>query len=309
MRRSRSLGPLPFAAALLILAACSGADDPLTPDPGDSGADASVDVASDTATSTDAPRDGLSGPALVDAITKLASSSTCAAYSWKNRGKAPAGYPKGVALVFARAVCNQTKSDVAVVSKAKTSDTQKDALAWYDSIFAGLGMSNDVAGVDTLRHSYVLLLGLGMRESSGEHCIGRDMSATNTTSDSAEAGAWQTSWDSHTSSPELPKLFAQYKSSTNGCLLSTFAEGVTCSAADWQNWGTGADGLDFQKLSKECPGFAAEYAAVMIRVNGGSLGHYGPLRTKAAEVRPECDDLFAKVQALVEANPSGCGAL
>jgi hypothetical protein len=295
--------------SLAILAACSGADEPIVPEDGGSGADAAADAVPDAVTSNDAAEGGLTGPALVDAITKLASSSSCAAYSWKNRGKAPPGYTKGVALVFARAVCNPTRSDVTVVAKAKTADTQKDALAWYDAIFTGLGMSNEVAGLDTLRHTYVLLLGLGMRESSGEHCTGRDMSATNTTSDSAEAGAWQTSWDSRTSSPELPKLFAQYKSSANGCLLSTFAEGVTCSAANWQNWGTGADGLEFQKLSKECPGFAAEYAAVMIRVNGGSVGHYGPLRTKAAEVRPECDDLFAKVQGLVQANPGACGAL
>ena len=297
----------------LVLVACSSADDSIVPEDGstDAGLDATTEAAAVDAPPppADVAHDGLSGPALIDAVTTLASKSTCMAYSWKDRGKAPTGYVKGVALVFGRAVCHATRSDVVVVSQAKTSDTKKDSLAWYDGIFSGLGMSNDVAGLDTLRHAYTLLLGLGMRESSGEHCTGRDMSATNTTSDSAEAGAWQTSWDSHTASPELPKLFAQYKSSSNGCLLSTFAEGVTCNAANWQNWGTGADGLEFQKLSKECPAFAAEYAAVMIRVLGGSLGHYGPLRTKAAEVRPECDALFAKVQALVEQNPDTCGAL
>ena len=300
---SRVLGIVPLT---LLVAACSGADDnENTADAADAGLEATLDAPSPK----DAPHDGLAGPALVDAIKNLASTSSCFAYSWKNRGKAPPGYVKGVALVFARAVCNQTRSDVTVVAKAKTADLQKDALAWYDAIFTGLGMTNEVAGVDTLRHSYTLLLGLGMRESSGEHCTGRDMSATNTSSDSAEAGAWQTSYDSHSASPELPKLFAQYKSSANGCLLDTFAEGVTCDAANWQNWGTGADGLEFQKLSKECPAFAAEYAAVMIRVLGGSLGHYGPLRTKSAEVRPECDELFAKVQGLVEANADACSAL
>ena len=35
-----------------------------------------------------------------------------------------------------------------------------------------------------------MLLGLGMRESSGEHCTGRDTSATNTTAATAEAVAY-----------------------------------------------------------------------------------------------------------------------
>jgi hypothetical protein len=90
--------------------------------------------------------------------------------------------------------------------------------------------------------------------------------------------------------------------------LSAYAEGVTCSAANWQNWGTG-DGAMFQQLEKECPGFAAEYAAVMLRVQGGSLGHYGPLRTKAAEILPECDAMLQGVQAIVAAHPEVCSVL
>jgi hypothetical protein len=90
--------------------------------------------------------------------------------------------------------------------------------------------------------------------------------------------------------------------------LSTYAEGVTCSATDWQNWGTG-DGALFQELEKNCPGFAAEYAAVMLSVQGGSLGHYGPLRTKAAEVRRECDAMLRSVQSIVEAHAEVCSVL
>jgi uncharacterized protein YraI len=242
-------------------------------------------------------------------IEGIAVASSCYKYAWKDRGQAPRGYVKGVADVFARAVCNPSRTDVVLVSKARTTDDVHDVLAWYATDFAALGMSNDVAGVDTLRHTYALLLGLGMRESSGEHCCGRDMSATNVTSDSSEAGAWQTSYDSHTASTELPKLFAKYRASTAGCLLDTFKDGVTCSAANWQDWGSGIDGLDFQRIEKSCPAFAAEYAAVMLRVQGGRLGHYGPLRTKAAEIRPECDAMLQKVQATVQANPAMCAGL
>jgi len=270
----------------------------VTPDSGTPVADAGVDAGVTT------PDAGIQ----VDAIKTLAVGSACYRYQWANRGQMPRGYIKGVALSFARGVCAPTKSDIAVVSMAKTTNTQRDALAWYSSEFTALNMNNSVAGLDTYRHTYTLLIGLGMRESSGEHCTGRDTSATNTTADSAEAGAWQTSYDSRGSSTELPILFAQYRASTRGCFLSTYAEGVTCNAANWQNWGTG-DGAVFQQLEKECPGFAAEYAAVMLRVQGGSLGHYGPLRTKAAEIRPECDTLLQAVQAIVAAHPEVCSVL
>ena len=185
----------------------------------------------------------------------------------------------------------------------------KDAISWFNSNFAAVDMKNDVAGVDTMRHTFTLLMGLGMRESSGQYCCGRDASATNTSSESAEAGAWQTSYDSKSASAELPKLFEKYKADDSGCLLDVFDEGVTCSAANLKNWGTGVEGLAFQKLEKECPAFAAEYAAVMLRVSGGNKGHYGPLRTKAAEIRPECDDLLHDVQTIVEENPDLCSQL
>ncbi|MBK7397761.1 MAG: SH3 domain-containing protein [Myxococcales bacterium] len=249
------------------------------------------------------------GSTTVDTIKNLAATSACAKYSWKDRGLAPKGYVKGVALTFAKAVCQPTRSDVVLASKAKTTDDVHDALSWFASNYAAAGMSNTTAGVDTLRHLYTLLLGLGMRESSGEHCVGRDASASNVSADSAEAGAWQTSYDSRSSSVELSKLFTKYRASSAGCFLDTFREGVSCSAADWKNWGTGTDGLDFQRIEKACPAFAAEYAAVMLRVQGGSKGHYGPLRTKAAEIRPECDAMLKQVQAAVASDPTVCSAL
>jgi hypothetical protein len=249
------------------------------------------------------------GGASLDAIKTIAGGSSCYRYAWKDRGQMPKGFVKGVALVYARAVCNQGRSDVALVSKAATTDDARDALSWYRSNYSALGMSNASAGVDTLRHVYTLILGLGMRESSGEHCTGRDASASNVSADSAEAGAWQTSWDSHTVNAELSKLFARYRASSSGCFLEAFREGVSCSASDWKNWGTGADGLDFQRIEKACPAFAAEYVAVMLRVQGGKSGHYGPLRTKAAEVRPECDSMLQQVESYVAKNPSVCASL
>jgi hypothetical protein len=300
------------AVGLCFVAAACGADAvDATTRPPDGTADVSAQDAAPNAdpVKPEAGGDALAARATIAAIKTLAGTSACSQYSWKDRGQAPRGYVKGVALAFARAVCNRTRSDVLVVSRAKTGVDASDALSWFDSNFAAVGMRNDVAGSEPLRHTYTLLLGLGMRESSGEHCTGRDMAATNVSSDSAEAGAWQTSWDSRSASTELPILFNLHKASSRGCFLDTFAEGVTCSAANLKNWGTGADGLAFQQLEKECPGFAAEYAAVMLRVQGGSMGHYGPLRTKAAEIRPECDALFQKIEGIVEQDPSVCAEL
>jgi hypothetical protein len=276
---------------------------------GAGGSEAGASGAAGEAGTGGAPVDDQEATTTLASIETIAATSSCYKYQWKDRGQMPKGYIKGVAKVFARAVCAPTRSDVVVVSQANTGNDVKDAISWFNSNFAAVNMKNDTAGVDTLRHAYTLLLGLGMRESSGEHCVGRDASATNTSSESAEAGAWQTSYDSKGASAELPKLFEKYKADDSGCLLDTFKEGVTCSASDWKNWGTGEQGLLFQQMEKECPAFAAEYAAVMLRVLGGNKGHYGPLRTKAAEIRPECDAMFHQVQDEVVAHPKVCDIL
>jgi hypothetical protein len=264
------------------------------PEAGDAGSDAKV---------------SLSPAALVDKIKALAANSECARYTWQDRGKMPKGYVKGVALAFANGVCEPDRADLVVAAQAKTADKQDDALAWFEPEFLDAKLNNSVSGLVTFRHVYTLLLGLGMRESSGKHCVGRDTSASNVSSNSAEAGAWQTSWDSRVGHPELPKLFQRTNVGDSGCFLDVFSEGVTCDMANWKNWGTGADGLRFQELEKKCPTFAAKYAAVMLRVNGGSRGHYGPLRTKAAEIKPECDAMLEDVQTLVADNPQVCTAL
>ena len=184
-----------------------------------------------------------------------------------------------------------------------------DALAWYADEFTALGMSNNQTGLDTFRHSYTLLIGLGITESSGQHCLGRDLLGPNQTSSTAEAGAWQTSWDSHTAHAELVQLFNYYRSHSTECELNTFQEGVICSPSDWKNWGTESDGLEFQQTQKACPAFATEYAAILLRLQGGSSGHFGPLRKKTVEISPECDTLLGKIQNLLAENPRLCSEL
>jgi hypothetical protein len=246
-----------------------------------------------------------------DRIEAIAANSNCASVNWANRGRAPKAFVRGVALVFAKAVCQPERTDVKVVSAAREIDTaseRTDALAWYDAKFQKAGMSNAESGIDTLRHAYALLIGLGMQESSGKYCVGRDRSADFSSADSAEAGLFQTSWGAHVTHQSLAQLFETYKSDQRGCWLDLFRQNVSCSAWDARTWGEGP-GAEWQQLTKACPVFATEYAAVVIRTHGGSKGEFGPIRHGQAEVRPECDAMLSQVQAFVRSDPQICSSL
>src|SRR5882762_789710 len=184
--------------------------------------------------------------AVRERVIRIAVNSDIARVHWDRRGVAPAGYIKGMALVYAN-VYNKLKAGdkVAIeMAKAKSKDRDRDALAWYDRIFADAGMNNDVAGGDTLRHLFVLLIGLGMRESSGEYCTGRDQSAENLTAETAEAGLFQTSFNARHANSLLPEIFDRYSQSPVG-FLEVFKEGVQRSDSDLENFGSG-DGEEFQ---------------------------------------------------------------
>lgn len=242
----------------------------------------------------------------LDPILQAAAGSAIAGYAWKDRGVAPIGYIKGMALVYGRVYCKFKAGDAcaAEMAKAKTGNGSVDALSWFDGEFSAQNMDNNADGVDTLRHLFVLLIGLGMRESSGIYCTGRDQSASNTTAETAEAGLFQTSFNARNASPFMPTLFQQYSANPSG-FLDVFQEGVKpCGAADLQNFGSG-DGADFQQLSKNCPAFAAEFAAVGMR---NLRRHWGPLNTKTAEINADCDALLQQVEQTVDANDM-CAAL
>jgi hypothetical protein len=202
-----------------------------------------------------------------------------------------------MAVVYAKVYCKLKASNpfAKEMAKANTGNSDKDALAHYAQKFGDLGMNNSVAGVDTLRHLFVLLIGLGMRESSGKYCEGRDRSASNTTAETAEAGLFQTSYNARSASPLLPQLFEQYLANSSG-FVEVFKEGVTCSPQDWENYGEGK-GKEFQRLSKACPAFAAEFAAIGLR---NLRKHWGPINRLEAEICPEADALLQEVQKIVE---------
>jgi uncharacterized protein (TIGR02594 family) len=239
----------------------------------------------------------------IDRIVQLADASELARYAWKDRGVAPRGYIRGMAVVFATIYAKWKQQDSAalVMSAASSGNNGIDALAWYDPQFSALGMRNgasDAALGDVLRHLFVLLIGLGMRESSGRCCEGRDRSASNVSAETAEAGLFQQSWNSRFANPELPKLLAKYSANPQG-FLSIFSEDVTPKPDDLENFGSG-EGAAFQALCKSCPAFAVEAAAVGLRT---IRKHWGPIDRQEAEIRPEADRLLKQVQEIVDAAP------
>lgn len=265
--------------------------------------------------STSAGAQGVTDGEGIAALHAIAARSQCAKHDWSHRGIAPRSYIAGVALVYARSVCNPDRADVKVVSAPAGGN---DALVHYEAIFAAAGMRNDSAGLDTLRHSYTLLIGLGMRESAGKFCEGRDVSQCFVKAENAEAGLFQTSYGARVHSPALEGLIGSYTASTKGCLLDDFKGQISCKIRKSQNpacpeatsdiAGSGP-GADWQRLTKTCPAFATEYGAVVLRKNGGARGEFGPIRRREAQMRPECDAMLKAVQDYVAQHREVCSVL
>lgn len=220
----------------------------------------------------------------LEEIKKIALDSKIAKYGWGNRGVTPNGYTKGMAILFARQVCNPSP---ATAKEAGSAD--KDALAYY-------GVSGSTL------NTWALLYGLGPRESSGKYCAGVDESASNHASDTAEAGTFQTSFNAFGAHPEMMQLFNDYKAGKKKCYLEVFKEGVSCTAAKLKNYGSG-NGLLYQKMSKECPAFHAEATAVGLRV---IRKHWGPVNRKEAEFRNDTVQLLNDIQSYVVSHPEIC---
>jgi hypothetical protein len=188
------------------------------------------------------------------------------------------------------------------MARADTNNPDKDALSWYRSQFQALGMDNTRDGIDTLRHLFVLMLGLGPRESSGRYCEGRDMSASNVQADTAEAGMFQTSWNIRSSDDEITPMLNYFWNSPNG-FLTTFQNGVKPDSNDLGNFGSG-DGAKYQFLSKFAPAFHAFVTALGLR---SLRQHWGPINREEVELRPEANEMLLEVQYLVETWEPGSG--
>jgi hypothetical protein len=236
-------------------------------------------------------------PEQIRKICDLAKTSAIAKYSWQGgRGVMPSGYIQGVALSFGLAVQLLRHGEVVIQQMARkdTNNPDKDALSWYAKKFKDLGMDNSHSGVVTLRHLFALMMGLGPRESSGRYCEGRDMSATNVASDTAEAGMFQTSWNIRSGDDYIEPLLEDFWVNPNG-FLTEFQAGVELDSNDLGNFGSG-DGAKYQFLSKFAPAFHAFVTALGLRV---LRQHWGPLNRNEVELRKEADDLLLQVEKLI----------
>jgi hypothetical protein len=266
--------------------------------PPSSGGSSSSSSSQATSSSSSSPMIGT----YIEQIKSIAENSACAARNWPGRGHAPLGYIKGIGLSFARSLCRLSdpvpvrRSPASLMSKANTNQTSPDAIAWYKSTFDSNGMEINTNSPNTLRSLYTLATGLGMRESSGNYCEGFDTSAGPETASEAEAGLFQTSYNSISASTELRNLYTEYQADPSRCFLNVFKEGADSCHQGYV--GSGA-GLAYQKLNRSCPAFATEYAMIMLRV---LRKHYGPINRKEAEVNLACNGMLRSIQQLVLAH-------
>jgi uncharacterized protein (TIGR02594 family) len=247
-----------------------------------------------------AGNDGISVQ-LAEAIDRLvADNSDVQGISWPDRSRPPPGYYSGMAKTFALAVARYNAGDPAAIIMAEAAgDADEDALAHYEAEFEDEGMSNDKAGLDTLRHLFVLMFGLGMRETSGDCWEGRDMSADNVQSDTCEAGLFQTSWNaSNCVNGEIDDLLAEYWNDPNG-FGETFRRGLSPSASQLDCYGSG-DGARYQWLARFSPAFAALMTAVGLR---RLKDHWGPIIRHEVDIMPEIDDMLIEVQRQMDLEP------
>lgn len=235
-------------------------------------------------------------------IIALADRSPLVGFNWPGRGLAPRAYIHGMAVAFGRLLTvllanddgSATSKAVAVATASQIGAPKADVLAWYAAELATAGATT-ASAEDRLVALFSIMLGLGMRESSGQHCVGADTAADRqapTTEADAEAGLFQVSFDSIGGDPLRKRLFDEYVDRTD--LLDVFSVGVKCRPSDLQNVGTG-DGSKFQAAMKNCPLFAVLYTAQFLR---GHRTHWGPINRKEAQVRADAVTLFNGVRAL-----------
>jgi hypothetical protein len=231
---------------------------------------------------------------LANEIYTMAQESEIADYAWPDRGIAPAGYIAGMAMSFAHAIWMGEDDPAVAVMSDDLGSADKDCLTWYEGEFAELSMDNG-GGIDTLRHLFVMQMGLGPRESSGRYCEGRDLSASNVESETAEAGLFQTSWNIRNATSEIAPLLETFWHNPNG-FLPTFKEGITATANNLNSYG-GGDGARYQWLSRFCPLFHVLVTAIGMRT---LRQHWGPINRREVTISKEADDLLREVQLLVE---------
>ena len=229
-------------------------------------------------------------PSALDArIARIADHSACARIYWPGRGYAPKAYLGGMALTYAKAVCaaDAGGDSAAQVMNQPFGPVGEDALSsnfWGESGNSRLGH---------IRTAFAVAIGLGMRQSGGNATVGRDRAKSKPTAETAEAGLFQTNYESLDGNPWLPKLVDEYAANPSLCQSAVFMKGLRDLRQKVVGSGPGAD---YQKRIKACPALAAESAVVILRT---AKSQFGPIEQHQVELRPECDDMLRQVEKVL----------
>lgn len=247
-----------------------------------------------------------------DQIISLNELKTVSEISWLERGRSPRGYSKGMALSYARIYGKflDEMESALVLARENSLDSRYDALAVFEGEFGRLGLDVNIGGIEAIRNTFTLLYGLGMRESSGRHCLGRYLSDPYDEAHSAEAGLFQTAWSASakvvdrrwTPINPMRDLFREYEASSDPGFLEVFSEGVSCDVRHSDIWGDpDTIGGRYQHLAKNSPSFAVEFSAIGIREK---CQHWGPIKKfpyeNFVEIRREVYTLCKAVESVIE---------
>lgn len=221
------------------------------------------------------------------ALLSVVDESEMSSVDWGHgQGKAPAYYLRGMTVAFAAMLVRLDAADPYVANMARGLAPKNDVLVKYAGNF-GLadGIGNHPA--TTLQALLTIMVSLGMHESSGRHCCGKDVAEQNVSHDTAEAGLFQTSWNASYGVSALAGLLECYQGRTD--LLDIFR--TKCAEANLKNWGEGI-GVTYQKTAKECPAFAIDFTAVAMR---HMRRHWYPINKDMVTVSGEAFDHFTLV--------------
>jgi hypothetical protein len=247
--------------------------------------------------------DGISDQ-LAQQIDQLCAASPLNDYSWIDRGTLPAGIYAGLAKTYAMVLQNEEPAianAVMVMERASKGDEEHDALALYEDAFEEMDIDVQEGGIETLRALFIMMIGLAARESSGDHWCGRDTSASNVESTTAEAGFVQTSYNISSFSSTIPPLLKVYWDDPNG-FLPTFDRGCPSpSADDLSSYGRG-DGARYQFLARFSPAMHALISGVGMRLG---CKHWGPIQRGEVDLVPEVEQLLLAVEQLVDDQKAG----
>lgn len=225
--------------------------------------------------------------------TIIDNSPGCTKYRWKNRSVAPRAYINGISVMYAKQVCGQG-TDFIKSNKITSTWDYYGKTYKHDDALEHYGIRGSAL------NTYTLLIGLGMRESSGRYGAGRDLSADYTSSSSAEAGLFQMAYVAKTFHDELLPLYEDFKSGKRSCELEAFKDSRTSvtKSHESRDYGTG-EGAKWQNLMKKCPAFSTAWAAILVRAR---MAHFGPLKRKEAEFKEQCKEMLERVEGIAASN-------